>query len=105
MIQTEHESEKTTADTNSITLTCRSDFEVLYTTLGYSITCPRIASVCIEMVCPSNCSGRGICDYTEDRPECICDDFMDESEGCWGDSREVRPKRDDAPLIYHPTLK
>ena len=50
---------------------------------GYSITCPRIASVCPDLVCPSNCSGKGLCDYCKEVPECICDNPFDQTDGCW----------------------
>ena len=50
---------------------------------GYSITCPRIASVCPDLVCPSNCSGKGLCEYCSSMPRCICDNPFDQTDGCW----------------------
>jgi len=51
--------------------------------LGYSIFCPRIAVVCPQFICPSNCSGKGVCEYCSEVPECICDNPFDQSPGCW----------------------
>jgi len=50
---------------------------------GYSVKCPRIAVVCPDLVCPSDCSGKGVCDYCKEVPQCICDDPHDQSPGCW----------------------
>jgi len=36
-------------------------------------------------VCPSNCSGRGVCDWCQEVPQCVCDDPFDETLGCYGD--------------------
>ena len=62
---------------------CRYHGEVIDVDLGYSVVCPRIASVCPDLVCPANCSGKGICDYCQETPSCICDNPFDESPGCW----------------------
>lgn len=64
---------------------CQRDGQIIDTHKGVRIECPRIAAVCPSLVCPSNCSGRGVCD--EDRSgkhACICDDPFDETPGCWG---------------------
>ena len=61
------------------------DYEGQVVSLGdYSVTCPRLAVICPHLVCPSNCSGKGICDYCKDVPSCICDDPFDNTPGCWG---------------------
>jgi len=62
---------------------CRYSGEVIDVGLGYSITCPRIAVLCPDFVCPSDCSGKGVCDYCKELPSCICDDPFDDSPGCW----------------------
>eukprot|EP00804_Cyclotella_cryptica_P028506 CCRYP_014798-RB/>CCRYP_014798-RB protein AED:0.04 eAED:0.04 QI:2126/1/1/1/0.85/0.62/8/1277/1088 len=62
---------------------CKFHGEVIDVGLGYSVVCPRIAAVCPDLVCPSNCSGKGICDYCKEIPVCICDNPFDESPGCW----------------------
>ena len=36
-----------------------------------------------DNVCPSNCSGEGVCDYFHEMPSCICDNPFDESLGCF----------------------
>ncbi len=39
-----------------------------------------------SLSCPSNCSGRGVCDEDSDGNHvCICDDPFDNSPGCWGE--------------------
>jgi len=50
------------------------------------ITCPRFEVVCADLVCPANCSGRGICKRgTDDSgPRCECFDTLDKSAGCFG---------------------
>jgi len=53
---------------------------------GYQLECPRAAVLCAREICPANCSGRGICDYCREIPECVCDDPFDVSEGCWGEA-------------------
>lgn len=47
------------------------------------IECPKIETVCPNIICPANCSGKGMCDYSLDVPICICDDPYDTSPGCW----------------------
>lgn len=45
--------------------------------------------LCLQfsLSCPSNCSGKGICDIdTDGKQSCICDDPYDESPGCYGES-------------------
>jgi len=51
---------------------------------GYTVRCPRLSVVCPHLVCPANCSGKGVCDYCQEVPQCFCDDPFDESPGCWG---------------------
>ena len=64
--------------------TCSSDGQVIDTKKGLRIECPRIAAVCPNLHCPSNCSGRGVCDEGRDgRHTCICDNPFDDSPGCW----------------------
>mmetsp|Transcript_30290 Transcript_30290/g.65409 ORF Transcript_30290/g.65409 Transcript_30290/m.65409 type:complete len:1736 (-) Transcript_30290:678-5885(-) len=53
---------------------------------GYIVQCPRLAIVCPHLVCPTNCSGRGVCDYCQELPRCVCDDPFEESLDCSGDS-------------------
>jgi hypothetical protein len=65
---------------------CSYDGEMINVNVGYSVVCPRIAVVCPDLVCPSNCSGKGVCDYCLDIPQCICDEPFDQSPGCYGDT-------------------
>jgi len=69
---------------NNKTFRCDYDGQVIDLGEGYQIECPRLASFCPEFVCPSSCSGKGICDYCLEVPQCICDDPFDDSPGCWG---------------------
>jgi len=62
---------------------CSYHGQVINVNSGYSVVCPRIATVCPDLVCPSNCSGKGTCDYCKDVPECICDNPFDQTEGCF----------------------
>jgi leishmanolysin-like peptidase len=62
---------------------CAYQGQVINVEVGYSVVCPRIAAVCPDLVCPSNCSGKGLCDYCKEVPECICDSPFDQSDGCW----------------------
>lgn len=68
--------------------TCTRDGQIIDTQKGLRIECPRIAAVCPELICPSNCSARGVCDEDRDgKYTCICDDPFDDSPGCWGQLR------------------
>ena len=63
---------------------CKHDGQII-DTKTIRIQCPRIAAICPHLICPSNCSGRGVCDEDRDgKHTCICDDPFDETPGCWG---------------------
>jgi len=51
---------------------------------GYTVRCPRLSVVCPHLVCPANCSGKGVCDYCQEVPQCVCDNPFDGTPGCWG---------------------
>jgi len=64
---------------------CLHHGQIIDTHKGVRIECPRVAAICPNLVCPSNCSGRGVCDEDRDgKHACICDDPFDETPGCWG---------------------
>merc|ERR1712194_444549 len=63
---------------------CDYEGQELDLELGYIVQCPRLAVVCPHLVCPANCSGKGVCDYCLEIPQCICDDFFDETPDCSG---------------------
>jgi hypothetical protein len=68
---------------NAKTYTCDFDFEEIDVDgLLEKIECPRIAAFCPELGCPAACSGRGVCDWTKDIPECSCDGNL-KSIGCY----------------------
>eukprot|EP00579_Thalassiosira_antarctica_P010016 CAMPEP_0201910674 /NCGR_PEP_ID=MMETSP0903-20130614/1961_1 /ASSEMBLY_ACC=CAM_ASM_000552 /TAXON_ID=420261 /ORGANISM="Thalassiosira antarctica, Strain CCMP982" /LENGTH=744 /DNA_ID=CAMNT_0048445341 /DNA_START=36 /DNA_END=2270 /DNA_ORIENTATION=- len=62
---------------------------------GYIVQCPRLAVVCPHLVCPANCSGRGVCDYCLEIPQCVCDDPFDESPGCDSTLAEIHEREVD----------
>jgi len=63
---------------------CDYEGQLVDVDMGYFVKCPRLAVVCPHLVCPANCSGKGVCDYCAEEPQCICDIVFDESEGCFG---------------------
>ena len=63
---------------------CDYEGQLLDIDMGFFVRCPRLAVVCPHLVCPANCSGKGVCDYCKEVPECICDNPFDESKGCFG---------------------
>jgi len=62
---------------------CSYHEQIINVGSGYSIKCPRIAAICPDMICPANCSGKGVCDYCKEVPVCLCDNPLDQSDGCW----------------------
>ena len=40
--------------------------------------------VLYSLICPGNCSGRGVCDYSRKTPKCSCFDKNDKTLGCYG---------------------
>lgn len=65
---------------------CQKDGQIIDTNQGLQIKCPSVAAVCPHLSCPSNCSGRGVCDTDRDgKHSCICDDPFDYSPGCYGE--------------------
>jgi len=72
--------------------TCENDFQQLsiFNKKGDVIakmTCPRLSSICPDLFCPANCSGRGVCDYEAQfngvtKPRCKCFDPRDLSIAC-----------------------
>jgi len=63
---------------------CDYEGQTLDLSHGYSVVCPRFSVVCPHLACPANCSGKGVCDYCLNIPQCVCDDPFDESTGCFG---------------------
>ena len=69
--------------------TCDYDFQELEIEggTGSAITCPRLSSVCPDMFCPVNCSGRGVCNFEHEidgivRPKCECFNETNTSRDC-----------------------
>jgi leishmanolysin-like peptidase len=63
---------------------CDYEGQLVDLNMDYYVRCPRLAVVCPHLVCPANCSGKGVCDYCLEEPQCICDNIFDESKGCFG---------------------
>lgn len=61
---------------------CEQDFDVFDIIGVGDVICPRFASACPHLTCPSLCSGRGTCDWSDGPPHCICDDEDDNTVGC-----------------------
>lgn len=69
---------------SDVVFSCSFDGQIIDTMENLRIECPRIAAVCPTLHCPSNCSGRGVCDEGRDgKHTCICDNPFDDSPGCW----------------------
>jgi hypothetical protein len=47
-----------------------------------TLACPYLATICPELFCPSECSGRGVCDYEAVPPRCNCFDTTDTTAAC-----------------------
>ena len=67
---------------NGETKTCESDGEKIDMSDDYHVVCPRFATVCPNMVCPSSCAGQGECMWDEDIPYCKCFDSGLDSANC-----------------------
>ena len=79
-----------------ILITCQYDGEV-HTLLDntrlepFQIRCPRLAQACPNLLCPDNCSGRGICNYNsiDGTAQCQCFDRRDVTPGCYNTTLET----------------
>jgi hypothetical protein len=71
---------------------CNFDGEIITTTKSLNVECPKLSAACPNLICPSNCSGNGICDYSGDYPVCKCFDNGDTSEGCYGNYHKIAGK-------------
>ena len=88
-------------------VTCQYDGQV-HTLLGdtpqdpFQVKCPRLAQACPDLVCPDNCSGRGVCQVLSNNEndgdsnnspneantidhsaKCVCFDKRDTTVGCY----------------------
>lgn len=65
--------------------------EIVVRTLDFAtgqIQCPALATICPDLFCPGECSGRGVCDYQSVPPRCNCFDTSDTSAAC---SKDLSP--------------
>ncbi|KAL7534587.1 hypothetical protein ACHAXR_005971 [Thalassiosira sp. AJA248-18] len=74
-------------------LTCSYAGEVLQFPSGTEVICPSFEQTCPESICPANCAGRGICDYSLSPAQCKCFDQTDTSPFCSA-----------SPLSFPPTV-
>lgn len=51
-----------------------------------TLECPYLATICPELFCPGECSGRGVCDYGSVPPRCNCFDTTDTTNACSKDT-------------------
>eukprot|EP00591_Stephanopyxis_turris_P008665 CAMPEP_0195522186 /NCGR_PEP_ID=MMETSP0794_2-20130614/20090_1 /TAXON_ID=515487 /ORGANISM="Stephanopyxis turris, Strain CCMP 815" /LENGTH=769 /DNA_ID=CAMNT_0040651879 /DNA_START=228 /DNA_END=2533 /DNA_ORIENTATION=+ len=81
--------------------TCQYDRQTHYIPeTGTSIECPLLAVVCPDFICPANCAGNGICDYSQENPKCECFDGDDDSLGCFKSHDLVPPKKSVQNIIH-----
>jgi len=69
---------------SDIIFTCDHDFQ-LHDHPDYDevqIECPRLAVICPQFICPDNCGGKGICDYSASPARCNCFDENTNSSNC-----------------------
>jgi hypothetical protein len=70
--------------------TCDSDGQLLAVrTKDFregTLKCPYLATICPELFCPGECSGRGVCDYDSVPPRCNCLDTSDTTAACSKDA-------------------
>lgn len=67
---------------NGETKTCEFDGEEIAMSDEYHVVCPRFATMCPNLVCPSSCAGQGECMWEEDIPYCKCFDSGLDSANC-----------------------
>lgn len=90
--------------------TCLQDDQAIEIASNVVIRCPRLASICPNLICPSNCSGAGICKNLSSEktaiPKCECFDKSDTTSGCYGNSLHVvnRQSWQQAISSSHPIL-
>jgi len=76
---------------------CSFAGEVLRLPSDTDIICPSFEQTCPESICPANCAGRGICDYTLSPARCECFDRSDTSPFCSGSPHSFAPTTSPAP--------
>jgi len=59
---------------------------------GVTFECPKLAIVCPDMICPANCAGHGVCDYSLTNPTCKCFDRTDRTPGCFESFSSTPPR-------------
>jgi len=75
------------------TYVCKYDGQkILLPNSSTRFECPKKAVMCPDLICPANCAGRGICDYTLEDPKCTCFHKDDKSPGCTNEIITVPPK-------------
>ena len=71
-------------------MTCEYDGQLLsIPTVNFgegTLECPYLATICPELFCPGECSGRGVCDYGSVPPRCNCFDTTDATVACSKDT-------------------
>ena len=59
----------------------------------------QLSTMTLRSICPANCAGRGICDYTLSPAQCECFDRSDTSPFCSESPWEFAPTISPAPTI------
>eukprot|EP00579_Thalassiosira_antarctica_P000623 CAMPEP_0201866140 /NCGR_PEP_ID=MMETSP0902-20130614/819_1 /ASSEMBLY_ACC=CAM_ASM_000551 /TAXON_ID=420261 /ORGANISM="Thalassiosira antarctica, Strain CCMP982" /LENGTH=766 /DNA_ID=CAMNT_0048391049 /DNA_START=19 /DNA_END=2317 /DNA_ORIENTATION=- len=78
---------------------CSYAGEILRLPTGTDVICPPFEETCPESICPANCAGRGICDYTLSPAQCECFDRSDTSPFCSESPWSFAPTISPAPTI------
>jgi len=67
---------------NGITYTCYENMKeiIIFSENNMILSCPSFITLCSNLVCPANCSGRGKCNFKTYKCECF--DSNDTSETC-----------------------
>ena len=76
---------------------CSYDGEILRLPSGTDVICPSFAKTCPESICPANCAGRGVCDFSLSPAQCQCFDRGDPSPFCAGSPLEFAPTISPSP--------
>jgi len=78
---------------------CSYAGEVVRMPTGTDVVCPSFEQTCPESICPANCAGRGICDFSQSPAQCQCFNQDDTSEFCADSPYSFAPTISPAPTV------
>lgn len=79
-------------------VSCSYTGEIVQLPGSDGVICPSFEQVCPESICPANCAGRGICDYSLSPAQCECFDKSDSSPSCFRSPLSSATTSSAAPL-------